>query len=127
MKRITPLLVLLTVVGCSTHPEVLPQEEVPLPGMTIVGAELIKPTHDIDEVTVYVTWYETKAELNRIYQRLCIDNVRPCEKSVLGFTHVDPEEKVCDIHALKPITVDEERMKVLGHEFSHCLFGDFHE
>ena len=126
MKKIILPLVLLTVVGCSTDPEIYP-EAIELPGMTIVGAELVVPVHDITEVTAHITWYETKAELNRIYQRLCINNVEPCAKSVLGFTNVNPETKTCNIHALKPITVDEERMKVLGHEFSHCLFGAFHK
>ena len=125
MKSILPL-VLLTVVGCSTEPELLP-DAVELPGMTIVGAELVVPTHNITEVTVYVTWFDSKAELNRIYQRLCNNNIKPCERSVLGFTQIDPENKTCDIYALKPITVDEERMKVVGHEFSHCLFGAFHK
>lgn len=101
--------------------------EIELPGMTIIGAELVKPTHNIDEVVVYVTWYDSQTELNRIYQRLCNDVISNCVNSVLGFSHVDPEVKVCEIHALKPVTVDEERMLVLGHELSHCLFGAFHQ
>lgn len=32
----------------------------------------------------------------------------------------------CEIHALRPIRVDDERTRVLGHEFLHCLIGYYH-
>jgi hypothetical protein len=128
MNKIILPLVLLTVVGCTTGPELHPEVvEVELSGMTIVGAEPIVPEHNMIEFNVIVTWFESKAELNRIYQRLCLDNINPCEKSVLGFTQVSFEDKACHIRALLPLDVDGDRTKVAGHEFLHCTFGAFHK
>ncbi len=98
-------------------------------GTTIVGdVEPIQPTHDITHLDyVEVIWYDTKAELNQVYQRGCLNQIQECEKSVLAFTRVVPEDFACEIHALKPVNVDAGRMDILGHEFAHCLFGSFHD
>ncbi len=123
MKRFALLLVLLTAVAYSEETEVIE-----LSGMTIIGnEEPVAPTHNLIDVDVHMVWYETKEELNRIYQRTCNDVIQPCEKSVLAFTRIWPEDKTCEIHAMIPELVDKAKMKVLGHEFSHCLFGAFHE
>ncbi len=102
-------------------------EPVVMEGMTIVGSVPIEPTHNITEVATKVIWYESKAELNRIYTRNCSTQIQTCHKSVLAFTNVWPDSGYCEIHALKPVNIDAGRMDTLGHEFAHCLFGSFHK
>ena len=135
MKRFTLLLVLLTAVAASADDRYFRPDEEPeiieLPGMTIIGnqepQEPIVPTQNLTEVSVRMVWYDTKEELNRIYQRTCNPVLHRCERSVLAFTRAVPGENECEVHAMIPKLVDQAKMRVLGHEFSHCLFGAFHE
>ena len=109
------------------RPEVKEPQSIELPVMTIIGREPVVPTRNVTEVNVRVVWYETKEELNRIYHRICTPSRIPCAQGVNGFTKTGQDESKCEIHALKPEYVNDSIMNVLGHEFSHCLFGSFHQ
>ena len=85
----------------------------------------LNPSWNVNEVDVNVVWYDTKEELNRIYRRNCIPTHTPCKESVEAFTKTW-RGLPCTIHALKPQYVNDTLMDILGHEFSHCLFGTFH-
>jgi len=133
MSNLATILILILLVGAQSYAESGATSEtiLQLEGMIIIGdpdaPEQMIPTHRINHVDVNVTWYDTKEELNRIYQRNCLRQIQDCEKSVLAFTQIWVEDEYCEIHSLVPVNVDGGRMNILGHEFCHCLFGEFHE
>ena len=110
MKRFTLLLVLLTAVAHSDDDRYYRPSQEPeiirLPGMTIIGnlepQEQVVPKQNLTEVTVRMVWYDTKEELNRIYQRTCNPVLHRCERIVLAFTRAVPGENECEAHAMIP-------------------------
>lgn len=100
-------------------------------GMTIIGdpdaPDIIIPTHNINKVTATVVWHETVESVDESYQRTCLSQLQECEKKVRGYAYYDLEARTCTIHTVKPVEVIGPEMFVLGHEFAHCLFGDYHE
>lgn len=79
-----------------------------------------------EELRVTVIFHDDYRDLNKAYvDRFGRDMV---EKH--GFAiYANPGNKPywCEIHTLRPKHPDDDAMKVMGHELSHCVFGQFHK
>ena len=106
---------------------------------TYVGAvsagELIKPTIDLNDMRVVVTYVSTGELLilqRRYGHRVDLRDIRQSHRN--GLAIVKREVKTgaftCEIYLPNerlPRSVDDKATLILGHEFLHCLLGDYHE
>lgn len=44
-----------------------------------------------------------------------------------GFARWKTQELVCEIHAIRPKTIHDEAMMTVGHEVTHCIYGQWHD
>lgn len=79
-------------------------------------AHLIQPQPTIT-VVLYPSEWEFKNEVNR---RHIIT-----EGDVFGFSVIDPVTNTCQINIVDPKV--NYKPEELGHELTHCLYGDFHK
>lgn len=85
-----------------------------------------------EPITVTVTLYENRADLNRAYIRLTGE--REYRGELWGFARwnewkgTEPEgsEYTCSIHSFAPRNRDDNAVLTLGHELLHCLYGEYH-
>ena len=97
----------------------------------------IQPTLELTSMRVEVTWVNNASELahlRRQYERpvgnsrsragiaVGVDQLRGF--SVLGKRN---GEYVCFVYIYRPVILDDDRTRVLGHEMLHCLLGEYHE
>jgi len=99
---------------------------------TALGAEPIKPTIDVRDLHVVVTHLST-VELANLQRRHGVRvDLRGARQSH-GFTIVKRNLKTgafsCEIYLpndIRPRMVDDDATLTLGHEFLHCLLGEYH-
>ena len=101
----------------------------------VSGGELIKPTIELNDLRVVVTYLSTRELL--ILQRrngyhVDLHNIR--QSNYNGFAIVKRDVKTgaftCEIflpNERLPRLVDDKATLILGHEFLHCLLGEYHE
>jgi hypothetical protein len=94
-------------------------------------AQRVEPAIELSVVRVEVIWVRA-SELAKLRQRYQSgpppfrkDNFTSTEKglAVLGKRN---GEDVCLIFVERPVIVDSDKTRTLGHEFLHCLFGAYH-
>jgi len=98
------------------------------------GGEPIKPTTELNDLRVVVTRLSTVELINlqrRYGVRVDLRDVRQSHRH--GFTIVKRNLKTgaftCEIYLpsdQRPRTVDDEATLTIGHEFLHCLLGEYH-
>src|SRR5262245_13973719 len=100
----------------------------------LAGEEPITPTRDLSDVRVVVTHVST-SELVNVQRRygLRVDLRGIPQNNRHGFTIVKRNLKTgaftCEIYLpndRRPRTVDDEATLIIGHEFLHCLLGEYH-
>jgi len=99
--------------------------------VTDLKAADIRPTLDIREVSVQVTWVETREQMRRELLRVGRSPATELDLAVTKafsqlLRNTETGEYVCRIFAFKPDRVDGDRVLSLGHELSHCLLGEYH-
>lgn len=102
-----------------------------LAGAALSG-EPVKPTTDINDLRVVVAHLST-VELANLQRRHGVRvDLRGIRRSH-GFTIVKRNLKTgaltCEIYLpsdKRPSTVDDEATLTVGHEFLHCLLGEYH-
>lgn len=79
-----------------------------------------------EQLRITVIFYDNFSDLNAAYrERFGTDRNKK-----LGFAvYANPGRQPywCEIHAVPPLKTDDEKMDTLGHELSHCLYGQFHD
>ena len=98
-----------------------------------LGGEPIKPTTELNDLRVVVTRLSTVELINLQRRNGVRVDLRGARQSHHGFTIVKRNLKTgaftCEIYLpsdQRPRTVDDEATLTLGHEFLHCLFGEYH-
>jgi hypothetical protein len=101
----------------------------------VLGEELIRPTLDVSDMRVVVT-YVTVGELVNLqakYANAKIDRRDLRQDHRHGFsilrTNRETGARTCEIYlpnAQRPKEVDDEATLILGHELLHCMLGDYH-
>lgn len=84
----------------------------------------LEGSHDWTGQKIFTTtyMYDTIKELQKIELELLGEQRRE------GFAIWYPEDMECEIHTLKPSSEnDSKRIELLGHEFLHCLIGNYHD
>ena len=77
------------------------------------------------ELRITVIFYDNHADLNKAYKERFGND----QKDKLGFAvYADPGRQPywCEIHTTRPKREGDEPMNTMGHELSHCIFGQFH-
>ena len=105
----------------------------PLSG-PVLGGELIKPTLEVNDMRVVVTYLSTGdlVNLQRQYGAH-IDRREIRQDYRHGFsilkTNRETRARTCEIYLpseKRPREVDDEGTLTLGHELLHCMRGDYH-
>ena len=97
------------------------------------GGEPITPTTELNDLRVVVTRLST-VELVNLQRRHGVRvDLRGVRQSHHGFTIVKRNLKTgaltCEIYLpsdKRPRAVDDEATLTIGHEFLHCLLGEYH-
>jgi hypothetical protein len=104
------------------------------------AGEQIIPTFDRTgrPIMIVVHFYDTSSQVTRVYKQKY--NITKDIAPRLGFSFwpewrdkqgnpVEPTDKplTCEIHTMRPKTVDDEPTRTLGHEMTHCLDGSYHK
>jgi hypothetical protein len=103
-------------------------------GGSASGTELIRPTNEISEMRVVVKRLST-IELVNLQRRYGVRvDLRDGRQGRHGFTivkrNLETGAFTCEIYLpndKRPRTVDDEATLSVGHEFLHCLLGEYHE
>jgi hypothetical protein len=98
-----------------------------------LGGEPIKPTTELNDLRVVVTRLST-VELINLQRRYGVRvDLRGVRQNHHGFTIVKRNLKTgaltCEIYLpsdKRPRAVDDEATLTIGHEFLHCLLGEYH-
>jgi len=78
-------------------------------------------THE--ELQVTVKLYDNNSQLiNTLTERLG----SPVNENTLGKAIMSPNDNICEVYALKPRRIDDQRTMTIGHELLHCLYGRYH-
>jgi hypothetical protein len=106
--------------------------------------EPIKPTIDRTgkEVTVTVYLYNTQEDVTAIYAERHnlskgeVEAMAPRKGFSMWPEWRDKDGKsienpagrlTCEVHSVRPKTVDDDATMTLGHELTHCLYGTYHK
>lgn len=75
-----------------------------------------------DTFTVAIHWHASEGALHQFAR----DHGQP--NPVDGFTIMTwrGDAYLCDIHLVRPDRLTASKEQLLGHEFAHCLFGEWH-
>ena len=97
----------------------------------------IRPTLELAAVRLEVTWVHSSSELARIrrqYERPVGDSrsragIGGGLDQLRGFSVLGKRngEYVCLVYIYKPLILDDDRTRALGHEMLHCLLGEYHQ
>jgi hypothetical protein len=96
--------------------------------------ELVKPTFDVKDVRVVVTYVST-GELVNLQDKhgAHIDRREIRQDYRHGFSILKTNRatgaRTCEIYlpsVKRPREVDDEATLILGHELLHCMLGDYH-
>jgi hypothetical protein len=100
----------------------------------VQAGELLKPTLDINDMRIVVTYVSTGelVKLQRQYgSNVDLREIRQDYRhgfSILK-THRETGARTCEIYLpndKRPREVDDEGTLTLGHEFLHCMRGEYH-
>jgi hypothetical protein len=101
----------------------------------LLGGELIKPTLDVNDMRVVVSYVSTGelVNLQAKYGGVGIDHREIRQDYRHGFsilkTNRETGARTCEIYlpnAKRAAEVDDASTLILGHELLHCMLGDYH-
>ena len=100
----------------------------------LLGGEIIRPSLDIKDMRVVVTYVSIGELMNlQAHYGATIDRRDIRQDHRHGFsilrTNRQTGARTCEIyvpHTKRPIKVDDEGTLVLGHELLHCMLGNYH-
>jgi hypothetical protein len=101
---------------------------------SVLGGELIRPTIDVNDMRVIVT-YLGPGDLANLQAKYGgrIDRRDLRQNHRRGFsilrTNRETGARTCEIYLpdeKRPSAVDDEATTTLGHELLHCMLGDYH-
>lgn len=112
-----------------------------LVGLTLLAApawsDPIRPSLELTAMRIEVTWVHSASELARIrreYERPVGDSrsragIGGGLDRLRGFSVLGKRngEYVCLVYSYRPVLLDDDRTRALGHELLHCLLGEYHE
>ena len=99
-----------------------------------LGQALIKPTIDVNDMRVVVTYVSTGELVNLQHKHGANVDRREIRQdnrhgiSILK-TNRETGARTCEIYlpnAKRPRKIDDEGTLTLGHELLHCMLGDYH-
>jgi len=105
-----------------------------LQALPLLGGEIIKPTLNVNDMRVVVTYLST-GELVNLQEKYGanIDRRDIRQDHRHGFsilkTNRETGARTCEIYlptAKRPAEVDDQTTLILGHELQHCMLGDYH-
>jgi len=99
-----------------------------------LGGELVKPTIDVNDMRVVISYVSTGALVNLQHKYgVQIDRREIRQDYRHGFsilkTNRETGARTCEIYLpndKRPREVDDEATLSLGHELLHCMLGDYH-
>ena len=100
----------------------------------LLGGEPMKPTLDIRDMRVVVTYVSTgelvklQADFGAHIDRRDVRQDYRHGFSILK-TNRETGARTCEIYlpnSKRPTQVDDEGTLILGHELLHCMLGDYH-
>ncbi len=100
----------------------------------LLGDELVKPTLDVKDMRVVVTYLPTGELVNlQAKYGANIDRRDLRQDHRHGFsilkTNRETGARTCEIYlpnVKRPTEVDDEATLIIGHELLHCMLGDYH-
>lgn len=80
-----------------------------------------KPQYEVNEVTIKIVKYDSYQDV-----RVALKNMEPTTdvSEVMAFSEIKKPYNQCIIHMVDP-KVDYQPA-FIGHEFTHCLYGQWH-
>ena len=99
-----------------------------------LGGELIRPTIDVNDMRVVISYVSTGELVNLQREYGAHIDLREIRQDYRhGFsilkTNRETGARTCEIYlpnAKRPREVDDEGALTLGHELLHCMLGDYH-
>jgi len=85
-------------------------------GYTFGQPEYFKPTNTVETVV-----HETPLKLRQAAQKLGV-SVEP-DRKLMAFAQIYPDR--CVMHVVEPTYLYQPEF--IGHEFSHCVWGSWHQ
>lgn len=83
------------------------------------------PEWDSNHSQLMITYklYETEGEmLEALQMRLGYAVV-----DIHGMAIMSADDNICEVYALVPKRIDDQRTLTIGHESLHCVYGRYHE
>lgn len=79
-----------------------------------------------EELRITVIYHDNLSDLNKsYYERFGNDRIKRLGYAV--YANPGRQPYWCEIHTTRPKYADDEQMNTMGHELSHCVFGQFHD
>ena len=99
-----------------------------------LGGELLKPTIDVNDMRVVVSYVSTGELVNlqaKYGANIDRREIRQGYRHAFSILKTNRETgaRTCEIYlpnAKRPREVDDEGALTLGHELLHCMLGDYH-
>lgn len=87
-----------------------------------VPYEPVVPEHENNNLLIKVNWYDTVEEVQEAVGHSDVQAYSLCE------VHYEDGDDIgfCEIWVVRPVGVDDEHTKSLGHEVLHGLLGSYH-
>jgi hypothetical protein len=77
------------------------------------------------ELKVTITFYDNEKSLNEfLTKRLKNWEYKTGLQGQAIWSNTD---NTCEVHLLRPKSIDDDRTKTLGHEMLHCIYGTYHK
>jgi hypothetical protein len=111
LKYLAPIFLvflILAIVSCDTQPT------------GVDGYKFGTPQYEKSSVNVNVVTYKTREEFDAAAKKYGVESKQLAAFSVLK----PPQFDTCTIHMMHPQT--KYYPEFIGHEFTHCLYGQWH-
>jgi len=85
-----------------------------------------KPEWDRNFVELQITTklFNTEEEMKEALKLRLNREINP---KLLGMAIMSPDDTICEVYAVKPKRIDDQRTMTIGHEFLHCIYGRYHK
>ncbi len=78
------------------------------------------------EMRITVIFHDNENALNAAFrERFGNDGIK--KQGYAVYANPGRQPYWCEIHTTRPKRPDDEAMATMGHELSHCVFGQFHD
>jgi len=76
-------------------------------------------------IILTVTWHDNQEEVDLEFVK-SFGEPNPGRTGFAVWKNPGNIPYTCDIHGIRPKSLNDENMDTLGHELTHCLIGTFH-